>query len=119
LTIIFFDSGLQNSVIIQLETRGSMSQIAHPRGYKDNVKQKQHFRKSRKIPNAPTNVLVIAASADLILASRVARAFGGGANLIEMFFDSSSEKDRPVCARQSNSVLIKSLQSRRNCEQKM
>ncbi|MDR1890628.1 MAG: trans-2-enoyl-CoA reductase family protein [Puniceicoccales bacterium] len=100
-------------MIIQPKTRGFISLTAHPRGCEENVRQQIAFAEKHKIPNAPKNVLVIGASTGYGLASRIALAFGGGANTIGVFFERSSEKDKPASAGRYNSVAFKKFAEQR------
>ncbi|MDR2778859.1 MAG: trans-2-enoyl-CoA reductase family protein [Puniceicoccales bacterium] len=94
-------------MIIQPKTRGFISLTAHPKGCEGNVKEQIAFAEKHKFSSAPKNVLVIGASTGYGLASRIALAFGGGANTIGVFFERPSEKDKPASAGWYNSVAFK------------
>jgi enoyl-[acyl-carrier protein] reductase/trans-2-enoyl-CoA reductase (NAD+) len=94
-------------MIIQPKTRGFISLTAHPRGCEENVREQIAFCKKERMANAPKNVLVIGASTGYGLASRIALAFGGGANTVGVFFERPSEKDKPASAGWYNSAAFK------------
>ncbi|MDR1433003.1 MAG: trans-2-enoyl-CoA reductase family protein [Puniceicoccales bacterium] len=94
-------------MIIQPKTRGFISLTAHPRGCEENVREQVAFAEKNRMANAPKNVLVIGASTGYGLASRIALAFGGGANTIGVFFERSAENGKPASAGWYNSVAFK------------
>lgn len=100
-------------MIIQPKTRGFISLTAHPRGCEENVREQIAFAEKNRITNAPKNVLVIGASTGYGLASRIALAFGGGANTIGVFFERPPEKGKPASAGWYNSVAFEKFATER------
>ena len=86
-------------MIVQPKIRGFICITAHPKGCEENVKQQINFIKAAgKIANMPKNVLVIGASTGYGLASRIAAAFGGGANTLGVFFEREASEDKTASA---------------------
>lgn len=98
-------------MIIRPKTRGFISLTAHPKGCEENVREQMEYAKKHKFQNAPKNVLVIGASTGYGLASRIALAFGGGANSIGVFFERPSDRDKPASAGKYNSVAFEKFAS--------
>ncbi|MDR1595488.1 MAG: trans-2-enoyl-CoA reductase family protein [Puniceicoccales bacterium] len=100
-------------MIIRPKTRGFISLTAHPKGCEENVREQIEFATEHQIQNSPKNVLVIGASTGYGLASRIALAFGGGANTIGVFFGRPSDGVKPASAGWYNSVAFKKFAEER------
>lgn len=93
-------------MIIQPKTRGFICTTAHPAGCAKQIEKQIEFVKAQKKFKGPTNVLVIGASTGYGLASRIAAAFGAGANTIGVFFDRAAEGQRTATAGWYNSAAF-------------
>lgn len=93
-------------MIIQPKTRGFICTTAHPEGCAKQIEQQIEYVKSQKKIKGPANVLVIGASTGYGLASRIAAAFGAGANTIGVFFDKAAEGQRTASAGWYNSAAF-------------
>ncbi|WP_075185918.1 enoyl-ACP reductase FabV [Teredinibacter haidensis] len=75
-------------MIIKPKVRGFICINAHPKGCAASVQaQIAHIKAQPAIESGPKNVLVIGASTGYGLASRIAAAFGCGANTLGLFFE--------------------------------
>ncbi|MBM3872481.1 MAG: trans-2-enoyl-CoA reductase family protein [Verrucomicrobia bacterium] len=94
-------------MVIKPKIRGFVCITAHPQGCAAHVEEQINFVKSRgPLKNGPRNVLVIGASTGYGLASRIASAFGSGANTLGIFFERPSEEDRPATPGWYNSIAF-------------
>lgn len=94
-------------MIITPKVRGFICVTAHPVGCAAHVQEQIRYVKSQPaIAAGPKNVLVIGASTGYGLASRIAAAFGSGANTLGVFFERPSEKGRTATAGWYNSVAF-------------
>lgn len=93
-------------MIIQPKTRGFICTTAHPAGCAKQVEKQIQYVQSKNKISGPANVLVIGASTGYGLASRIAAAFGAGANTIGVFFDKPSEGVRTASAGWYNSAAF-------------
>ncbi len=94
-------------MIITPKVRGFICVTAHPTGCAAHVKEQIRYVKSQPaIADGPKNVLVIGASTGYGLASRIAAAFGCGANTLGVFFERPSEKGRTATAGWYNSIAF-------------
>ena len=94
-------------MIIQPKIRGFICTTAHPQGCRQHVKQWIDYVKSKpKIGNPPKKVLVIGASTGFGLASRIAAAFGGGAQTIGVFFEKPADGKRTASAGWYNTAAF-------------
>lgn len=94
-------------MIIRPKVKGFICITAHPEGCAANVKEQiDHVKGQPPIANGPKNVLVVGASQGYGLASRVAAAFGAGANTLGVFFERPSERGRCASAGWYNSVAF-------------
>lgn len=85
-------------MIIKPKTRGFICTTAHPEGCAQNVREQIKYVKGKGPINGPKKVLVIGASTGYGLASRVAAAFGSGADTIGIFFERPAENKRTATA---------------------
>ena len=74
-------------MIVQPKFRGFICTTAHPQGCSIHVKQQIEYVKEQGKFDGPKNVLIIGASTGYGLASRIATAFGAGANTIGVFYE--------------------------------
>ncbi len=94
-------------MVIKPKIRGFVCITAHPQGCAAHVQEQIDFVKSRgPLKKGPRNVLVIGASTGYGLASRIAAAFGAGANTLGIFFERPSEQDRPATPGWYNSIAF-------------
>lgn len=94
-------------MVIKPKIRGFVCITAHPQGCAAHVQEQIDFVKSRgPLKQGPRNVLVIGASTGYGLASRIAAAFGAGANTLGIFFERPSEQDRPATPGWYNSIAF-------------
>lgn len=93
-------------MIIQPKTRGFICTTAHPAGCAKQVEKQIQYVQSKNKISGPANVLVIGASTGYGLASRIAAAFGAGANTIGVFFDKPAEGVRTASAGWYNSAAF-------------
>ncbi len=94
-------------MVIKPKIRGFVCITAHPQGCAAHVQEQIDLVKSRgPLKNGPRNVLVIGASTGYGLASRIAAAFGAGANTLGIFFERPSEEDRPATPGWYNTIAF-------------
>jgi len=94
-------------MIIKPKIRGFICITAHPEGCAAHVQEQIDFVKSKgPIKEGPKNVLVIGASTGYGLASRIAAAFGAGANTLGVFYERPSSNGRCASAGWYNSVAF-------------
>lgn len=94
-------------MIITPKVRGFVCVTAHPTGCAAHVQEQIDRVKSQPaIAGGPTNVLVIGASTGYGLASRIAAAFGCGANTVGVFFERPAEKGRTATAGWYNTIAF-------------
>ena len=80
---------------------------AHPEGCAAHVQQQIEYVKAQQpLANGPKKVLVIGASTGYGLASRIALAFGSGADTLGVFFERPSTNGRPASAGWYNSAAF-------------
>ena len=94
-------------MIIRPKVRGFVCVTAHPTGCAANVQEQIDYVKSQPaIENGPKNVLIVGASTGYGLASRIAAAFGCGANTLGIYFERPSERGRTATPGWYNSVAL-------------
>ena len=94
-------------MIIKPKVKGFICITAHPDGCAANVaSQIEHVKSKGKIEGGPKNVLIVGASQGYGLASRIAAAFGSGAQTLGVFFEKPSERGRCATAGWYNSVAF-------------
>lgn len=92
-------------MVIKPRVRGFVCVTSHPEGCAAHVQQQIDYVKSKgSISGGPKNVLVIGSSTGFGLSSRIAAAFGCGANTMGVFFERPSEEDRLGTAGWYNSI---------------
>lgn len=102
-------------MIIQPKVRGFICTTAHPQGCRQHVKQWIDYVKSKpKLENPPKKVLVIGASTGFGLASRIAAAFGGGAQTIGVFFEKPADGKRTATAGWYNTAAFEEFAKAEN-----
>jgi len=99
-------------MIIKPKTRGFICTTAHPEGCAKQIEQQIEYVKAQKKIQGPVNVLVVGASTGYGLASRIAAAFGAGANTIGVFFDRAAEGARTATAGWYNSAAFEEAAQR-------
>lgn len=94
--------------IVQRRSRGFICLNAHPEGCRRNVEQQiEAIRAQATSPReGPRNVLVIGASTGYGLASRIAAAWGFGANTVGVFLERSPDGNKTASAGFYNSVAF-------------
>jgi len=94
-------------MIVKPRVRGFVCVTAHPNGCAKHVQEQIDYVKQQgPIANAPKKVLVIGASTGYGLSTRIAAAFGGGADTLGVFFERPSDKGRPASAGWYNSAAF-------------
>ncbi|KUJ83380.1 enoyl-[acyl-carrier-protein] reductase FabV [Microbulbifer flavimaris] len=94
-------------MIIQPKVRGFICTNAHPQGCAANVREQIDYIKAQSpIEGGPKNVLVVGASTGYGLASRIAAAFGSGANTLGVFFEKPPTEKRTASAGYYNAAAF-------------
>lgn len=93
-------------MIIKPRTRGFICTTAHPVGCAKQVQHQIDYVSKQPTIDGPKNVLVIGASTGYGLASRVAAAFGAGANTIGVYRPSAATASRTASAGWYNSAAF-------------
>ena len=94
-------------MVIRPKVRGFVCITAHPEGCAAHVAEQVAYVKSKgAIPNGPRSVLVIGASTGYGLASRIAAAFGSGAQTLGVFFERPSDEGRPATPGWYNTIAF-------------
>ncbi|QXD32035.1 enoyl-ACP reductase FabV [Candidatus Pelagisphaera phototrophica] len=94
-------------MIIRPKVRGFVCVTAHPTGCAANVQEQIDYVKNQSpVENGPKNVLIVGASTGYGLASRIAAAFGCGANTLGIYFERPSERGRTATPGWYNSVAL-------------
>ena len=87
-------------MVISPRIKGFICITAHPDGCRENVRrQMEYVEKNGKTENGPKNVLIIGASTGYGLASRIALAFGSGANTLGIMFEKNATATRTAMTR--------------------
>ncbi|HMU96216.1 MAG TPA: trans-2-enoyl-CoA reductase family protein [Elusimicrobiota bacterium] len=95
-------------MIIEPQSKGFICLTAHPAGCAKNVAlQIEHVSRGGR-RSGPKNVLVIGASTGYGLASRIAAAFGYGANTLGVFFEKPAEGKRTATPGWYNTAAFES-----------
>ena len=93
-------------MIVEPKIRGFICTTAHPDGCKANVVEQINYVKSKGNIEGPKKVLVIGASTGYGLSSRIATAFGAGADTIGIFFEKPATAKKPATAGWYNSIAF-------------
>jgi enoyl-[acyl-carrier protein] reductase/trans-2-enoyl-CoA reductase (NAD+) len=94
-------------MIIRPKVRGFVCVTAHPTGCAAHVQEQIDYVKSQSpVENGPKNVLIVGASTGYGLSSRIAAAFGCGANTLGIYFERPSERGRTATPGWYNSVAL-------------
>ena len=94
-------------MIIRPKVRGFVCVTAHPTGCAVNVQEQLDYVNTQAtIEGGPKNVLILGASTGYGLSSRIAAAFGCGANTLGVFFERPSERGRTASPGWYNSVAF-------------
>lgn len=94
-------------MIIRPKVRGFVCVTAHPTGCAVNVQEQiDYVNTQATIEGGPKNVLILGASTGYGLSSRIAAAFGCGANTLGVFFERPSERGRTASPGWYNSVAF-------------
>lgn len=94
-------------MIVQPKIRGFICTTAHPEGCAAHVDQWINYVNSQeKLKSGPKKVLVIGASTGFGLASRIASAFGCGAQTIGVFFERPAAGKRTASAGWYNTAAF-------------
>ncbi len=96
-------------MIIKPKIRGFICTTAHPDGCAAHVKEQVDYVKSMPKINGPKRVLVVGASTGYGLASRIAAAFGAGADTIGVFFERPASGSRTATAGWYNTAAFDKL----------
>lgn len=94
-------------MIIEPKIRGFVCITAHPEGCARHVaNQVEVVRRRGKIEGGPRRALVIGASTGYGLASRIALAFGCGAETLGVFFERPGKENKPASAGWYNAAAF-------------
>ena len=86
-------------MVVKPRVRSFICLTSHPSGCAQNVQQQINYvKKQGPIKDGPKRVLVVGSSTGYGLSSRIAAAFGCGADTIGVFFEKPSEKGRTASA---------------------
>jgi enoyl-[acyl-carrier protein] reductase/trans-2-enoyl-CoA reductase (NAD+) len=95
------------TTVIKPRIRGFICITSHPTGCEAHVQEQINYVKSKPpIESGPKKVLVIGSSTGYGLASRIALAFGAGADTIGVFFEKPPEGGKPATAGYYNSTAF-------------
>ncbi|MBT5689657.1 MAG: trans-2-enoyl-CoA reductase family protein [Opitutae bacterium] len=94
-------------MVVKPRVRSFFCITSHPVGCAENVRQQIEYVKSRgSIEGGPKRVLVIGSSTGYGLSSRIAAAFGCGADTIGVFFERPSGKGRTASPGWYNAAAL-------------
>ncbi|MGB0415512.1 MAG: enoyl-ACP reductase FabV [Coraliomargarita sp.] len=93
-------------MIVKPRIRGFVCITAHPAGCEAKVRKEIAVAKAAPKEGGPKKVLVIGASTGYGLSTRIAAAFGHGADTLGVFFERPSMKGKPASAGWYNSVAF-------------
>jgi len=94
-------------MIVQPKVRGFICTTAHPQGCAQHVAQwVDYVKKQSPIENGPKRVLIIGSSTGFGLASRIAAAFGAGAETLGVFFEKPASGKRTASAGWYNTAAF-------------
>ncbi|AJQ95393.1 enoyl-ACP reductase FabV [Gynuella sunshinyii] len=97
-------------MIIKPKVRGFICTTAHPVGCREHVREQIEYVKANKpAGSGPKNVLVIGCSNGYGLASRIAAAFGYGANTLGVMFEKEPTEKRTASAGWYNTKAFESF----------
>lgn len=91
---------------VKPKIRGFICTTAHPVGCRETVKSQIEYVKSKGKINGPKKVLVIGASMGYGLSSRIAAAYGCGADTIGVIFDKQGSESRTASAGWYNTAAF-------------
>lgn len=95
------------AMIIKPKIRGFVCVTAHPTGCARHVQNQIDVVKAGgPVKDGPKNVLIVGSSTGYGLASRIAAAFGSGANTLGVFFERPSQKGKPASAGYYNTAAF-------------
>lgn len=93
--------------VVSPRIRGFVCITAHPEGCAAHVREQISYVKSRPpMKNGPKNVLVLGSSTGYGLASRIAAAFGAGANTFGVYFERPSANGKTASAGWYNTAAF-------------
>lgn len=95
-------------MIIEPKTRGFICTTAHPDGCFEHVRRQVEYARERPF-KGPKKVLVIGSSTGYGLATRIAAAFGGGAETLGVAFESPASGKRTATAGWYNTAAFEKL----------
>ncbi len=96
-------------MLIERRVRGSVCLTVHPQGCEEHVREQvEYIRSQPALPPSrrPRRALIVGASTGYGLASRIAAAFGGGADTVGVFYERPAEGDRTASAGWYNSAFF-------------
>lgn len=97
----------ETKVVIKSEFKGAVSKNPHPLGCKEAVRRQIEYIKDHGKFNGPKKVLIIGASSGYGLATRIAAAFGSGADTIGVSFELGISDKRIGTAGWWNNIWFK------------
>ena len=99
-------------MIIEPKVKGFICITAHPAGCRSGVEAQIEYCRRLGLLKTPQKALIIGASAGFGLASRVALAFGGGADTLGVAFERNAEKSRTGSAGWYNTAAFHEFASK-------
>src|SRR5271165_1679489 len=95
------------TTVIKPRIRGFICITSHPTGCEAHVKEQIDYVKSKaKVTPGPKKVLIIGSSTGYGLSTRIALAFGSGADTLGVFFEKAPEGGKPGTAGYYNSAAF-------------
>ena len=93
-------------MVIQPKIRGFICTASHPEGCAESVLRQINYVKQQPQFNGPKKVLIVGASTGYGLASRIALAFGAGAQTIGVSFEKAAQGKRTASAGWYNTAAF-------------
>lgn len=94
-------------MVVEPKVKGFICTTAHPEGCRESVRRQITYSKGLKKVEGPKKVLVIGASTGYGLASRIAVAYGYGADTIGISFEKEAKGNRTATAGWYNNKAFK------------
>lgn len=96
-------------MLVEPKVRGFICTAAHPIGCSTNVLEQKNYVSAKGPFKGPKNALIIGASTGYGLASRIALAFGSGANTLGVSYERPSDEKRTASAGWYNTAAFEKL----------
>jgi enoyl-[acyl-carrier protein] reductase / trans-2-enoyl-CoA reductase (NAD+) len=105
-------------MLIQPKIRGFICTASHPEGCSESVLRQINYVKQQPQFNGPRKVLIVGASTGYGLASRIALAFGAGAQTIGVSFEKAAQGKRTASAGWYNTAAFERFSQEDNLQAK-